>query len=173
MTKSWPWEKTFCIILTVGILVFIFPAYGSISQEKKNNKRIFDLTQIKGSLERYNNKTGFFPPLNNCAVALGAMSVTLDPDNSISPLLVSSSKKVANTYCATNIKTFTVKNKNDVGANGFYLETNLLGKGESLAGFDDTPGRNFNYKQYTDQGVLKYRICGGDEKSCDIVSPNN
>jgi len=180
MLTNRPLEKIICAILLFGFLIFLLPAYLSICQEKINNKRISDLAQIKGSLERYNNKSTFFPPLNNntnptdhCVTTQGLSTIALDPGNDFSPLLSSQDNKTNNSYCATNIKTFTTKNKKHIGANGFYLETNLKGSGESSDGFDNTMGRNFRYKQYTDHGILKYRICGGDEKSCGDVSLNS
>jgi len=173
MIKNWSLEKIICAILTIGFLIFLFPSYVAINRDQQNNTRISDLSQIKGALERYNNKTGYFPPLddslnlnNHCATARGSTKVSLDPTSEYSPLLFSRNNKINNLYCATNIKTFTNKTQKTISANGFYLETNLTGTGKNSSGFDDTAGHNFRYKQYTDNGILKYRICGGDEKSC-------
>ncbi len=170
------WRRAERRALWITALLFfllLLPAVRDARRDARDDQRLNDLSQIKRTLEQYYNMHSVFPrtsraePLT-CVFSdtndWGSLGMSEDSFLFDPPLPRERQwRRFPYAYCPT-----TVGQKRDEGSmSGFFLQAALEHPRLSGSGFDTQEGRNFRYRVIYDRTWTFYRICGGDDPSCD------
>ncbi|MEK7499581.1 MAG: hypothetical protein AAB649_03170 [Patescibacteria group bacterium] len=160
------------MIVGAALLLFGFIALYSIIYARsavRDDLRKQDITNMKHALEQYyNTHESYIAPhtgLPNCTSS--SKDSWFFGDNS--PLIqgqfidaiphdVRESRGYIYTYCASGI--------NNNGARGYVLEASMESNMTEGVFFDEDEQRKFDYRVLLEKGILKYRVCGGEEDQC-------
>lgn len=158
-------------VLVASILLLILGSYSIVYSRTavRDDLRRQDITNLKRSLEAYNNLHTFYitPP----DAQLGCTTSSSDSwfFGEESPLVkeqfidaiphdVRENKGFMYSYCVTGIQKRVT--------NSFYLEATLESNVPEGVYFDEDEKRKFDYRILYENGKTLYRVCGGEEKQC-------
>lgn len=164
-------QRELTTIVVVGCIVLGIAAYSvNFSRAQvRDDLRKQDITNLKRSLEQYNNvhESYVSSPTTEKECTQSSSGSWFFGDTS--PILneqfidaiphdVREHKGHVYTYCVTST--------NDKQATGFYLQAILEADIEEGVYFDEDEKRKFGYRILREDNKLLYRVCGGEDVQC-------
>lgn len=167
------WRRNDILFLSCLLFMFIIflkPAIEDSKKQFRDDSRINVMAQEKSILERYYNSHNSFPVINKKIPYSCYPSADIATDKGwqeITKETVQFDHKFATKfiYCPTKIS----GTKEEPSVQDFFIETTIERNKREVASFDFEKGHNYRFRIYRDNNLTIYRICGGEEKSCDTT----
>lgn len=147
--------------LVLAILIFIFvaaliPSLLASSALTRDGLRKQDITYLKRAMEDYYNVHLAYPlPRDACISSANPYLWTFV---SVLPHDVRESSGHRYRYCVTL--------SHAAGATGYFLEAQFETDSPDQRAFDEDEQRKFHYRIMHENGMVLYRVCGGEEQQC-------
>lgn len=153
MTRA-HWEYLIGTVIATALFTFLVPALLNARAAVRDDLRKTDIANLKHALEMYYNAHNAYPLAERgCSLFTGDSQILKEKFIDAIPHDVRESRGHMYKYCVTD---------------GYFLEAQLETAQPETIDHDDDEKRNYNYRVLHEDGKILYRVCGGEEKQCDI-----